>query len=273
MNLPRYHSPVLLDEVPSTNSYAKEHYSGLSDGQTVCARCQTAGRGRTGRRWLSPAGKCFAGTAVFKNLHDGFHGGAVLGIAVLRALAEAVPGLPCYLKWPNDLYVNGRKLGGILCEGVEYTGGRITGAAAGAGINLNMNEAELAAAGQPAESLSRFCGREFNPDLMARNIAEQIFKCYISYLNAPMEILSEWRRYNLLRGEKISIETPAGEMLDGIFEDIDSCGRMLFRGGEGLVTFGCGDVHIDRGKIDFEQINAKLAGIKQSETGAVNGQT
>ena len=68
---------ILLDEVDSTNTYAKQHFSDLADGTLVAARMQTAGRGRLGRSWLSGCGRDITATFVLKNISDGFHAGVI----------------------------------------------------------------------------------------------------------------------------------------------------------------------------------------------------
>ena len=115
---------LILDEVDSTNTYAREHFDDLPDGTLVVARRQTAGRGRRGRSWLSPPGINFTGSILLKRLEDGFHAGCLLGVAALSLLRELAPELPAYLKWPNDIYVENRKLAGLLSESARIENGR-----------------------------------------------------------------------------------------------------------------------------------------------------
>lgn len=110
---------------------------GAPNGAVVLADEQTAGRGRQGRAWHSPAG---AGVwlAVLLRPSAPPLGGALAiraGLAAVEAVGEAAPELAPRLKWPNDLIVAGRKAGGILCE-ARWSGGRLGWIAVGVGINV-----------------------------------------------------------------------------------------------------------------------------------------
>ena len=98
---------LILDEVDSTNTYAREHFDDLPDGTLVVARRQTAGRGRRGRSWLSPPGINFTGSILLKRLEDGFHAGCLLGVAAL-SLLQGVHFMPAFFfPWriPDNLWI------------------------------------------------------------------------------------------------------------------------------------------------------------------------
>ena len=175
---------LILDEVDSTNTYAREHFDDLPDGTLVVARRQTAGRGRRGRSWLSPPGINFTGSILLKRLEDGFHAGCLLGVAALSLLRELAPELPAYLKWPNDIYVEDRKLAGLLSESARIENGRVTAVVSGIGINVNLPSDALKAIDQPATSLLAETNREFNLDFFSKKLAERLIRYYIIYLNS-----------------------------------------------------------------------------------------
>lgn len=128
----------LHDSVPSVMDVAHElGGTGAPSGSVVIADEQTAGRGRQGRDWRSPAG---AGvwTAVLLRPGGRPASGALAvraGLAVIEALAAAAPELAPRLKWPNDIIVADRKAGGILCE-ARWIGERLGWVAAGIGLNV-----------------------------------------------------------------------------------------------------------------------------------------
>ena len=141
--------------IASTNDRAKE----LADvGRTlpaiVVADRQWRGRGRRGRRWESDTPRGLWFTVA----HGGWTAGVETlplraGLAVARALETAVPDVRVQVKWPNDLLIGGRKVGGILCE-------RASGAAlAGIGLNLDHREDQLPNVSPPATSLRLESGR------------------------------------------------------------------------------------------------------------------
>lgn len=246
--------PVLLDVVDSTNTYARTHFDQLPDGTMVAARCQTAGRGRRGRAWLSPAGQNIYATFLFKHLADGFHGGCLVGVGALACLREAAPGVDAFLKWPNDLYVRERKLAGLLCESARIEAGRITGAVAGIGINVNLPPEELLSVDQPATSLLAEEKREFNLEILTKRLAETVFRYYITYLNSADALLAEWRSANRLIGRKISVTDSNGSAHEGIFRAISADGSMIFEENGQMKCFTCCDVKINRESVDWNHL-------------------
>lgn len=248
---------LFLDEVDSTNTYAKSHFDELPDGGFVVARRQTAGKGRRGRIWVSPPGMNFTGTVILKRLRDGFHAGCLLGVAALSVLRELAPEAPAYLKWPNDLYVEERKLAGILSESVRIEQGRITGAVSGIGVNLNMPIEELALINQPATSLLAETKREINLDFFSKKLAERLIRYYIIYSKSAKAVLREWKRANLLVGEALAVVDSHGREHPGIFRAILDDGSMLFEENGVATTFQCGDVKISRASVDWRKVNRK----------------
>ena len=104
--------------IDSTNQYLLERVNQLSSGESCLAECQTAGRGRRGKPWVSPFG-CQLILSMYWRLEQGMAAAMGLSLAVGVAVVQALeslgyPGVE--LKWPNDLYYQGRKLAGILVE-------------------------------------------------------------------------------------------------------------------------------------------------------------
>lgn len=118
--------------------------------------CQTAGRGRQGRRWSSQPGDSLC-LSVGRRLPAGVYTAPGLPVAIGVALVEAVRqlGCPVSLKWPNDLLLDNRKLGGVLCEAVSAGIAGETALVAGVGINLRRVAlpATPDSTGQPAVAL------------------------------------------------------------------------------------------------------------------------
>ncbi|WP_456341758.1 biotin--[acetyl-CoA-carboxylase] ligase, partial [Thermovibrio sp.] len=125
---------LYFEELPSTNDYLKtvpfEPFLG------VVALSQTAGRGRRGRKWLSARGKGLYFSVLFPPLKRNLTlTGLAFGYAVYKTLSELSSSF--YLKWPNDVYINGRKIAGILPELLKE---RLI---VGVGINLLYTEKEF----------------------------------------------------------------------------------------------------------------------------------
>jgi BirA family biotin operon repressor/biotin-[acetyl-CoA-carboxylase] ligase len=129
--------------ITSTSDLLKERArAGAQEWSVVLAERQTAGRGRAGRSWASPSGNLFLSVLLRPKMAAA--AAALLPLAAGVAAAEAVAelGLDALLKWPNDLVVRGRKLGGILVEGTSSAGG-LESAVVGIGLNLSLDPADL----------------------------------------------------------------------------------------------------------------------------------
>ncbi|HLJ55363.1 MAG TPA: biotin--[acetyl-CoA-carboxylase] ligase, partial [Chthonomonadaceae bacterium] len=151
-------SPPLefLESTPSTMDEARER---IRDGRVtfdsrgapsalgVAARAQTAGRGQRGRGWFTAAGECVCATYYLRHAlalpDEAGRIPIVAGVAIAELLAEAIPELSFGLKWPNDLIVADKKVGGILVEMAQAPDGGWV-ALVGVGINVRVREFPLA---------------------------------------------------------------------------------------------------------------------------------
>jgi BirA family biotin operon repressor/biotin-[acetyl-CoA-carboxylase] ligase len=152
---------VCLDSVTSTNDAAKRlAQEGAPEGTLVVAEEQTAGRGRQGRRWIAPAGSSLLLSLVFRpSLTPA--GLPQLLMASSLAVAEAIEdstGLSVRLKWPNDILLGSKKVGGILIE-AGLSGERTDYAVVGIGLNVNLDTTQIPEIAASAASLSAELGR------------------------------------------------------------------------------------------------------------------
>lgn len=150
MEIIHHHFEVL----PSTNDYAKEKLETLSPDSVYLftADTQTRGRGRFGRTWLSPSGLNFCGSFAFF-LNQEQEDPLVLTHLLACTVASYLESLKLAprIKWPNDLFVEGKKIGGILCETKPHHS--LVGVIIGLGLNVNMTSTQLSQVDQPATSL------------------------------------------------------------------------------------------------------------------------
>ncbi len=125
--------------IDSTNEQARElAIAGAPSGTVVTAGEQTAGRGRRGRQWSAPAGKALLCSAILSPLRAEH---ALLPLAVPLAVCEAVESvapLECRVKWPNDVWSDGRKLAGVLIEAQPPSWAVI-----GVGLNVGVERDEF----------------------------------------------------------------------------------------------------------------------------------
>src|SRR5262245_34161841 len=186
----------------STNERGRELVEGGAPGGTVVtAREQTAGRGRQGRVWTAPEGKALLYSAILRPL-DERH--LLLPLAVplaVCAAAEALrPGAECKVKWPNDVWLGGRKLAGILIEAKPQEGWAVIGV----GLNLAIEPHEFPPdLRQPAISL----GGGVGPEAARQELDAQLSRWAYAVED---EVLGEWRRRDGLRGREVSWEDGSG---------------------------------------------------------------
>lgn len=168
MNAPLIHLP----EVDSTNLWAKANLDKLAPAGVVWTTCQTAGRGRLGRGWTNAAGQGLY-------LTSGYTAKTVQpstlplfsALAVQRALTTVLGPLDLKVKWPNDLILNGKKLVGILCEGIADRPGVPGGIICGIGVNLAQDEAYFKALDLPHGTSLALQGVEIRPQQDALRLA------------------------------------------------------------------------------------------------------
>lgn len=216
------------DSLPSTNlEAAKQATEGAAEGLCVVANEQTAGRGRLGRRWISPRN---AGIYCSILLRPQFGENAwplitlMSAIAVHEALFELC-GLRTDIKWPNDILHDEKKLCGILAETVDTLAGRAL--ILGIGINLTSDSfpPELAAT---ATSVTDATGR--NPDL--ESLLQKLQECFVRWYARLSEsagadtIVSAWsQRSSYAEGKEIRI-ADCGLEISGITRGLESEGGL-----------------------------------------------
>ncbi len=217
----------------STNSRARElAEAGAPGGTVVTAREQTAGRGRQGRVWTAPEGKALLYSAILRPL-DERHLLLPLSVPLaVCAAAEALrPGIKCQVKWPNDVWLEGRKLAGILIEAKPQDGWAVIGI----GLNLTIAPDEFPPdLRQPATSLfNNATGTLGAADALSRHLDRWVWAGH-------EEVLNEWRRRDGLRGREISWEGGSG-----VAAGIDHRGNLVVTLANGdSVSLGAGEVSL-----------------------------
>jgi BirA family biotin operon repressor/biotin-[acetyl-CoA-carboxylase] ligase len=204
------HHVYIFGTVDSTNHVlAGLAGRGAAEGTVVLAEAQTAGRGRHGAAWFSPEGANLYASVLFRPRLAPRELPLFAPIASL-ALAEAVwlEGAPARIKWPNDVVVRGRKLGGVLVE-APVIGGRVVHVILGIGVNLNVQPAEMAAALGPAAaeaavSLREALGHELDRNVFAAALLGRLEKWHHTFVSrGPEAVRVAWQARDALRGHRI----------------------------------------------------------------------
>jgi len=231
-------SVLFFEELESTNIQAGlAAEGGAGEGTLVVADSQTAGRGRRGRAWNSPAGVNVYFTLILKPSYEPGRASMVtlvMALAVSEAICETC-GLRAEIKWPNDVIVNGRKVCGILTE-MNVQEGRIRYVIIGVGVNVGDQNfpAELAAT---ATSLQRECGQRLPRAVLIANIMAAFEKYYEAFRQRGdlSCILEKYNRCLVNMGKEVRVLDPKGEF-QGIARGIRKNGELLVELADGSVT-------------------------------------
>jgi BirA family transcriptional regulator, biotin operon repressor / biotin---[acetyl-CoA-carboxylase] ligase len=219
----------VYDSLESTNSWLSGRLrEGAATGGEVClAETQTAGRGRRGRSWNSPAGGSLYLSLAWRALREDPDSGAAtlaIGVAVADALNE-IAGAQVGLKWPNDLYVDKRKLGGILVELVNRGNERYW--VVGIGINLSAPQMDPAPSPWPAGLDEFWSAAAQNRNHLAGAVVDYVLQACARYEDAGFAVLQQrWSAYDLTRGQEIEVHTADGRTLHGKGGGVDMRGRL-----------------------------------------------
>jgi BirA family biotin operon repressor/biotin-[acetyl-CoA-carboxylase] ligase len=223
--------------VDSTNTIAfRLALNSAHEGEVVVAESQAAGKGRVGRRWESPPGvNCYLSII----LRPSFPPNKMPLITLMTAVACAeaikeVTGLLPPIKWPNDLLVDGKKLGGILTE-ADMEMDRINFVVVGIGINVNMPRSSLPPSiRDTATSLQEVLGREVSRIALIQALLRKFELWYKRFKEGRgEEIKRRWEELSQVWGKEVEVDF-MGEQVRGKALTIDADGALLVQedGGE-----------------------------------------
>ena len=189
-----------------------------SAGDVILADRQTAGRGRFGRRWMSPAGGLYATFILEARPLPSIHA----GLAVARAMGSL--GLAVDLKWPNDVLVREEKLGGIL---VEAAGHHIL-----VGVGVNLTASPL-----PGATSAQARGVAIDRDALLEAIGQELAE-----RRSARRTIAAYRRACTTIGRIVRVESAGGGgMVEGVAEDVDEEGRLRLRTENGVRVIASGE--------------------------------
>jgi len=210
----------------STNERAKLlAHEGAPHGTLVTADEQEAGRGRQGRLWTAPPGSAVLMSLVLREFDE------FLPLTAAVAVCEALP-VEAAVKWPNDVWIDRRKVAGILVEGRPQEGWAILG------IGLNVSTPSFPPELAEIATSLHLSGAETSRD----QVLADLLRSLSEWLSAPAgAALSAWRSLDALKGERVRWSD--GE---GTADGIDDSGSLLVQTENGPVTLDAGEVHLLR---------------------------
>ncbi len=237
----------ILSEIDSTNRYLKAlAASGAPEGAVVIANKQSAGRGRLGRSFFSPEEKGIYMSILLRPeiaLERAVLITSMAAVAVARAV-ETVSNLPAQIKWVNDIFLNRKKVCGILTEaGISAETGSLEYAVLGIGVNVGTMEfpEELR---DIATSVSNECGFAVEKDMLVDEILKELELWYPTLWDGGF--LKESKERSILLGKKIRVlNAPAG---DGFYEaragDLGELGHLIIERDGRREVLNSGEVSI-----------------------------
>lgn len=234
---------LALDEVDSTQiELARLAAEGAPEGMVVTARHQRRGRGRQGRSWWDAAGQSLLASVLLRPpvaVAQAPQLSHVAALGVTDALAAA--GVEAGIRWPNDIVILGRKVGGILPDAVSDAAGRLQHVLLGIGLNVNQSALPLPLA-DSATSLRIATGRRHDPEALLEALLDALDVRYACFLARGFAGLrADWRRRTVSLGTMVV--TPPG--LRGSAEDISLEGALLVRLDDGrLLPLWSGEIAV-----------------------------
>ncbi len=237
----------VLDECLSTNTLLAERAAhGAPHGMVLACEHQSAGRGRRGTPWISNVGGGLAFSLLWR-FPQGAGALAGLSLAVAVAAARSLDGLGITgveLKWPNDLYRGGRKLGGILIE----LSGEVLGPSAvivGVGLNVRLDAGLRSRVDQPVTDLAGCGGPLPSRTLLLAALLESLAAALTQFARegfAPFR--EEWLRRHAWQGRRVALSIANRRVAEGEVLGIAEDGALILRSPRGIERFHSGELSL-----------------------------
>lgn len=241
---------VVFEETDSTNDQAtKLGKSGAASGLAIFAEKQNAGRGRFGRRWESASHLGLWFSLLLRPTFPQENWPRLttwVAVSIASAIEHAT-GVSAGIKWPNDIFVDGRKIAGILIETAQDRA-QENFAVVGIGVNANHAREDFPEAlASIATSLRVATGRSIDRSAMAAAIFRELDARHADLDRRFDTLVAEATRRSVLLGRWVQVRA-ADSVIEGIAENLDANGQLLLRTSDGnLATLSAGEVSISPG--------------------------
>ena len=219
-----------FEAIPSTMDAAHAlALDGAAEGTCVLAETQTAGRGRAGRAWVSPAGGLYASIILrpARNLREVPQLALIAGLAISDAIHEQTA-LDTVIRWPNDVLLRGRKVAGVLCEAKAHTGA--VAAVIGIGINVTTAAADLPPEGVSLAELAPGIDRA----ALFASLCRRLDALYQQWNADGLAPLKPVLVQHMTFGSIVHI-TSGNDAFQGQAQDADEQGRLVVRLDSGIL--------------------------------------
>ncbi|MFQ6372960.1 bifunctional biotin--[acetyl-CoA-carboxylase] ligase/biotin operon repressor BirA [Shewanella sp. YIC-542] len=233
-----------FDELASTNAFLLQHADELQCGDICISEFQSAGRGRRGRKWVSPYGSHLY-FSMFWHLPQGMSQAMGLSLVVACSLVQTLQTLGAHdvgVKWPNDIFFEDRKLAGVL---IEMTGTADSGCdlVIGIGVNIAMPEQQGALIDQPWSDLQQIWE---HPDktLLAKTLQRQLCADLRVFEQAGLAAFTaRWHEADIYLGKEVRLLL-GNNSISGSYQGIDAQGGIILKTADGLEHFVGGEISL-----------------------------
>jgi BirA family biotin operon repressor/biotin-[acetyl-CoA-carboxylase] ligase len=238
-----------FNQVDSTQRVAAElAHAGAAQGTVVIAERQTAGRGRLGRVWHSPAGVNLYMTVILRPrmpLAEVPRLSLVAGVAVAEALETLAPNLVA-LKWPNDIWLSGRKTGGIIAEALTDASRGLLCVLLGIGLNLNLAANDIPGElRDKATSVMIMTGQDVDRVQLAAKLFSLLDLHYRAVETRGFTaVRPRYERYFALKGRHVTV-IDGSTATSGVARGIDADGALILETRDGPARIVTGDVTLE----------------------------
>lgn len=253
----------IFQSINSTNTYLLEQIKkGILSGSVCFAESQTAGRGRQGKTWLSVPHQslCFSIAWKFANEVQLTGLSVAVGVMIIKALIKYGINKNLQLKWPNDVLFEGRKLAGILLEGIHHS------IVIGVGLNVC-----LPVDSHPSwTSLDKIVNEKIQRNRLAGLLVDELISSLqIFQIEGVTPFIHEWKQYDFLMQKEVMISTQRNNF-KGIAQGVNDQGELIIKNEKGeLQTLNYGEVSCAPLMKDFHHLitkartEAKKVGLKK----------
>ncbi|NBM78953.1 bifunctional biotin--[acetyl-CoA-carboxylase] ligase/biotin operon repressor BirA [Proteus sp. G2659] len=234
----------VIPVIDSTNQYLIQRISELKSGDVCIAEYQSAGRGRRGRQWISPFGRNLY-LSMYWKLDQGPAAAIGLSLVVGVIMAEVLQKLGAdgvKVKWPNDLYLNDKKLSGIL---VELTGktGDVAHIVTGIGINIAMSKNQNEVINQQWINLEQV-GIKIDRNELACEITNALREAFVQFEKQGLSVFIErWKRLDNFMDRRVKLIIGEKEIF-GIAKGINDQGALLLEQNGKIISYIGGEISL-----------------------------
>lgn len=245
-------APHFHERVPSTNTEALELAEAGAPGWTVVAAGhQTEGKGRLGRRWVEAPGKALL-MSVLLRPPIAPEEAPLLSLLAAAAMADAcrqLSGAPVGCKWPNDLVIGDRKVGGVLAE-ARVEAGAVTHVVIGTGVNVGMQAEDFPEDLRKTATSLAVEGQIVHPALLVRGYLERLRSGIRPEPGFASGVLAAYRKRCVSLRRSVRATTTDGVEVEGLAVDVDPRGGLVIEAHDGRHVVAFGEIaHLGAGSV------------------------